>query len=88
METFSSVISNILKLNNYDFKFSSQYQSILVKLLQRSEALKGRYVLNDLLNECLRLNLIRRQDLESLGTKIKENANQNQKLLLKMIESN
>ena len=36
LESFSTIISNILRSRIYDFKFSSQYQSLLLKLLQRS----------------------------------------------------
>lgn len=35
-ESFSTIISNILRSKIYDFKFSTQYQSLLLKLIQRS----------------------------------------------------
>lgn len=40
------------------------------------------------MDECLRLNLIKREHIQNLSEKIKQSANQNQTLLLKMIESN
>lgn len=36
LEGFSTIVSNILRSKIYDFKFSTQYQSLLLKLIQKS----------------------------------------------------
>lgn len=71
LEVFSTIISNILRSKIYDFKYSSQYQTLLLKLLQKSEFIKSKYLASDLLDECLRLNLIKREHLQNLSQKLK-----------------
>lgn len=82
---FNPVIILILKLATYDFMYSSQYHSFLLKLLQKSEHIKNRNLPSDLLEECLKLNLIKRADIPNLSPNMLENLPQNQKLMLKMI---
>lgn len=88
LDLFSGVINGVLRSNMYDLKFSSQYQTFLIKLLQRADSIKSKYIVNELLEESLKLNLIKREHIATLSAKLKECANHNQGLLLKMIESN
>lgn len=85
LESFSFLISNILKSRIYDFKYSSQYQSLLSKLLPKADLIKSRFMASELLDECLRNNLIKRDQLRNLSQKIKDSASNNQNLLMKMI---
>lgn len=64
---FTQVINLILKSSTYQFRYSSQYQSFLLKILQKAEFIKNRYVTNDLLDECLKLNLIKREMAQNLN---------------------
>ena len=85
---FSSIINVVLKSVTYDFMYSSQYQSFLTKILHKAEYIRNRNVVSDLLDECLKLNLIKRGDIPNLSANLKENLSKNQTLMLKMIETN
>ena len=78
----------MLKSNNYDFKYSEQYKSLLEKWLLKSEGVKGKHIAGSILTECLRLNLIKREHLPNLSQKLKDTATDNENLMLKMIENN
>lgn len=75
-DIFSTTIFAMLKSNLHMFKYSEQYKALLEKWLQKSEGIKGKHVAGELLTECLRLNLIKREHLVNLSQKLKDTASE------------
>jgi hypothetical protein len=66
-KNFSPLINHTIKSNSYSFVYSSQYQSFLLKVLQKAQHIQNRNLATDLMEECLKLNLIKRADIVNLS---------------------
>jgi hypothetical protein len=66
-KNFSPLINHTIKSTGYSFVYSSQYQSFLLKILQKAQHIHNRNLATDLMEECLKLNLIKRADIANLS---------------------